>query len=70
MATISTLQNNAKELLLYIAIVLAAKGATLLDTDIRTGIVLLGLSFLAVFGRGIYKKFLNGEDETGTNLPT
>ena len=64
-----TVHQNAKELLLYIAIILAAKGATVIDSDLWVGVILLGLAFVAVFGRGIYKKFLNGgtDDE---KLPT
>lgn len=71
MAITGTIQQNAKELLLYIAIVLAATGAELIRTDVKLGVALLVLSFVTVFGRGLYKKFLDNEEKsTDKELPT
>lgn len=59
MAINKSLHYNAKELLLYIAIVLAAQGALIIQSDVWVGTALLVIALVAVFARGVYKKFLD-----------
>lgn len=64
MAIQRSLHYNAKELLLYIAIILTAEGTLRLQTDVSLGLLLLGGALIVVFARGAYKKFLDSpEDE-------
>lgn len=50
-----------KEFLLSVAVVLVSAGTTVVQTDLKAGIVLLLLGVGVFFGRGFYKKYFGNQ---------